>query len=95
MASSLAYPGSHVPELTDAELAALSADLRQELHRLTRSVSGAERNSVRTSMRIELISEALKRMRAGTYGTCLVCKARIPYARLEVIPETQSCVRCS
>lgn len=43
---------------------------------------------------IRLILNALKRIRAGIYGACLVCRSPIPYERLAVIPETRTCVRC-
>ena len=40
------------------------------------------------------VDEALARLDAGTYGLCEHCGAVIPRERLEVIPETASCVRC-
>ena len=43
----------------------------------------------------KVILEALKRIRAGVYGTCLVCQSPIAFDRLWVIPETKTCVRCS
>lgn len=38
------------------------------------------------------IEKALERMDAGTYGTCEVCGAEIPAARLEVMPATRVCI---
>jgi RNA polymerase-binding transcription factor DksA len=49
---------------------------------------------VRTQMRIRFVRDALKRIRAGIYGACLMCQSLIPYERLAVIPETKTCVRC-
>ena len=40
------------------------------------------------------ILAALDRVQAGTYGYCAVCKEPIPYGRLEVVPETTTCVKC-
>jgi RNA polymerase-binding transcription factor DksA len=37
----------------------------------------------------------LKRIRAGMYGTCLICRSSIAFDRLSIIPETKTCVRCS
>lgn len=40
------------------------------------------------------IDVALKRMKAGSYGKCLVCGCRIPVRRLQVMPFATKCVRC-
>ena len=37
---------------------------------------------------------ALDRIQQGTYGRCVVCGQQIPYTRLEVVPETRTCVEC-
>ena len=50
---------------------------------------------MRTDSRIRLILEALKRIRARVYGTCLMCQSPIAFDRLSVIPETKTCIRCS
>jgi len=41
------------------------------------------------------IRTAVRRLRAGTYGTCEGCGGPIPVARLEVLPTTTLCVRCA
>lgn len=41
-----------------------------------------------------LIDEALARIKAGTYGICENCGCPIPKVRLNVLPFTDSCVRC-
>jgi len=41
-----------------------------------------------------LIEEALARIKAGTYGICENCGCAIPKVRLNVLPFTDSCVRC-
>lgn len=40
------------------------------------------------------ILAALDRVRDGTYGRCAFCKEPIPYGRLQVVPETSTCVTC-
>ncbi|MCL2709253.1 MAG: TraR/DksA C4-type zinc finger protein [Planctomycetaceae bacterium] len=40
------------------------------------------------------IEEALARIRVGTYGICEHCGCPIPKVRLNVLPFTDSCVRC-
>jgi DnaK suppressor protein len=39
--------------------------------------------------------EALARMDEGTYGTCALCGADIPEARLEARPLSVRCVACA
>jgi len=41
-----------------------------------------------------LIDDALARIRDGTYGICENCGCSIPKVRLDVLPYTDSCVRC-
>lgn len=43
--------------------------------------------------RLERIEDALERMRAGTYGRCVVCGGKIPDERLEALPDTPYCVK--
>jgi hypothetical protein len=96
MTASFAYSTARVPDLTDAQLRELNAELLAELRRVTPGTTlGPRRHDVRTHSRIKLILEALKRIRAGIYGTCLICQSPIAFDRLSVIPETKTCVRCS
>lgn len=37
---------------------------------------------------------ALERMQRGSYGRCVICGEPIPYRRLEVVPETRTCIGC-
>lgn len=95
MTTSFAYSPAPVSDLTEPQLAELNAELLEELRRLTAgSALSAKRHAVRTQVRIQLILDALKRIRAGIYGACLICRSPIPYERLAVIPETKTCVRC-
>lgn len=41
------------------------------------------------------VDAALARIDAGTYGTCEVCGAAIPAARLEARPAARTCIRCA
>lgn len=44
--------------------------------------------------RVNRLSAALDRMNEGEYGTCVECDEPISVARLEAMPEVQTCVRC-
>jgi len=44
--------------------------------------------------RVNRLSAALDRMNEGEYGTCVECDEPISLARLDVMPEVQTCVRC-
>ena len=39
------------------------------------------------------IDEALKRIQDGRYGICEICQAKIPKARLEIIPYARLCIK--
>jgi len=40
------------------------------------------------------IMTALKRLDAGTFGLCVMCKQPIDPRRLEMVPESPTCVPC-
>ena len=44
--------------------------------------------------RVHRLQAALDRLRDGEYGTCVECGEDIAPARLRVLPEVQTCVRC-
>ena len=44
--------------------------------------------------RVNHLSTALDRLRAGEYGVCIECHERISPARLHALPEVETCVRC-
>ena len=44
---------------------------------------------------LEQIEAALVRIEDGNYGVCLECEAKIPKARLQVLPQTAYCVKCA
>jgi DnaK suppressor protein len=47
-----------------------------------------------TRQSLEQITEALKRVEAGTYGDCERCGTPIPRERLEALPHARYCVPC-
>lgn len=49
----------------------------------------------RAKQEIKEIHEALRRVLAGTYGTCEGCKGRISIERLRAVPATRLCVECA
>jgi RNA polymerase-binding transcription factor DksA len=44
--------------------------------------------------RVMRLQAALDRLRDGEYGLCVECGERIPPARLQALPEVQTCVIC-
>ncbi len=41
------------------------------------------------------IVTAFQRLEDGSYGRCVECEGEIPFARLQVFPETPTCTACS
>ena len=52
---------------------------------------------VEHSLEIKLrnVSEAIDRIKKGTYGKCEKCNKEIPFKILQVTPETKTCRSCS
>src|SRR5215475_13030259 len=44
--------------------------------------------------RVRRLSAALERLNSGEYGKCVECEEPIAPARLKVMPEVETCVRC-
>ena len=44
--------------------------------------------------RLDLIDRAIKRINHGEYGICLKCGEEISEERLEILPETDTCMKC-
>lgn len=44
---------------------------------------------------LELVEQALERIRSKTYGTCEECNAVISKKRLEALPFASLCIRCA
>ena len=43
---------------------------------------------------LQLIQEALERMDAGEYGTCVACGGEMQQKRLEAVPWARHCIDC-
>jgi DnaK suppressor protein len=41
-----------------------------------------------------LVTDALRRLDEGTYGTCVDCGKEVPEGRLEAKPEAARCLTC-
>ena len=46
------------------------------------------------SRELSSIDKALERMRAGSYGECEACEAKIPLMRLQALPYAVLCIDC-
>lgn len=49
----------------------------------------------RQQVRLQQIRQALARIDAGTFGTCIKCGDEIGEIRLEVAPESALCIKCA
>lgn len=49
----------------------------------------------REDVKLGSLQQALRRIEDGTYGRCTECGEGIPLARLEVFPETATCMECT
>ncbi|HET9489804.1 MAG TPA: TraR/DksA family transcriptional regulator [Methylomirabilota bacterium] len=58
----------------------------------SREIGFATRELVRE--RVNRLSAALDRMNDGAYGACVECNEPISLARLDAMPEVQTCLRC-
>lgn len=47
------------------------------------------------NIQIVAIQAALKRIDAGTYGTCVACDEPIDTKRLQALPYTTLCIKCA
>lgn len=48
-----------------------------------------------TREEVRAILEAVRRIDAGTYGTCTACGGKIAPERLAALPSTPLCIRCA
>ena len=49
----------------------------------------------RQELQLQRITNALKRVKNGTYGQCVRCRKPIAEERLELAPDVFLCVRCA
>jgi DnaK suppressor protein len=43
---------------------------------------------------LQLVGEALERMKEGTYGHCVMCEQEVQQKRLEAVPWARHCIEC-
>jgi DnaK suppressor protein len=43
---------------------------------------------------LQLVNEALERVKDGTYGLCLSCQGEVQVKRLEAVPWARHCIEC-
>ncbi|WP_041276603.1 TraR/DksA C4-type zinc finger protein [Desulfosporosinus acidiphilus] len=67
------------------------ADIATEVYQRSQDVAYHDRSV----HRMEAIDAALARFEEGKYGICESCGQEIPYERLELMPYTTVCTRCS
>ena len=41
-----------------------------------------------------MVTEALDRMKAGTYGVCVACQEEVQQKRMEAVPWARHCIEC-
>ncbi|SCL31365.1 transcriptional regulator, TraR/DksA family [Micromonospora rhizosphaerae] len=76
-------------EAQTAQLTQLTADTGDPAEAHTQAALIAA-----TRQSLEQISDALRRIADGSYGSCEKCGGQIPPARLEVLPQARFCVPC-
>jgi len=67
---------------------------RERNRELLARVEGRRETASDGSSTLLEISEAIARLRAGTFGLCEECAAPIPLERLRRVPYTRTCIAC-
>ena len=75
-----------IDKLSRSDIREIEATLTSEIQRRDRAAG--------TVVASQALTEALERLREGTYGQCIYCGNPIPAGRLLVIPETTHCLGC-
>jgi DnaK suppressor protein len=57
-----------------------------------RAMSAMERS--RLAVRVKRLTAALRRIETGEYGTCVECGEAIEEARLDALPDVDTCIGC-
>jgi DnaK suppressor protein len=86
--------------LESSEDAAAAVEPDKGLGRLSRLEAMQDQQLVmemrrRKKRQLAEIKSAISRLEMGNYGSCIFCGKEISPERLEVSPETQTCMRCS
>lgn len=103
--STPAVPATRGTHLTAEQLSDLRAQLEQQrrfrLDQLAGLRDGAERHgeiaeTLASAARAALrdVTEALRRIADGSYGSCADCGRALPLERLEVLPQVGRCAAC-
>jgi DnaK suppressor protein len=80
--------GAKPVELDQARVGRLS---RMDAIQVQQMAKASERAQ---ALRLQQVSQALRRLADHEYGYCVRCEEPIGYRRLEARPETPFCVRC-
>lgn len=84
----LALPATSTVVLDQSKVGRLSRmDAMQQQHM-------ADSTLQHTRQRLKLVQKALKKISDEEYGYCELCDENIAYARLQVNPEAQLCLKC-
>ncbi len=43
---------------------------------------------------LQLVNEALERIKSGTFGLCIACQEEVQQKRLEAVPWARHCIEC-
>ncbi len=43
---------------------------------------------------LQMVNEALERVKGGTYGLCVSCQGEVQVKRLEAVPWARHCIEC-
>ncbi len=43
---------------------------------------------------LQLVNEALERLKDGTYGLCVACHEEVQHKRLDAVPWARHCIEC-
>jgi len=86
--------------LKSSEDAAAAVSPDKGLGRLSRMEAMQDQQLVmemrrRKKRQLAEIKSALSRLEMDNFGVCIFCGAEISSERLDVTPETQTCIRCS
>lgn len=59
-----------------------------------RAVVGDNRNADQLQQRLRLVNDALDRLMAGSFGSCIKCGREIEHAKLDSDPAAAFCNQC-
>lgn len=60
-------------------------DNEQEMHSQLAALESRE---------LDRLDQAIQAIEEGSYGTCRICRGKIPIARLKAIPDATTCISC-